>query len=263
MNMNSVKLKDDLAFIWRFSKDDFKNKFAGSVLGTVWAFVQPLMTVVIYWFVFEVGFKNQPVNGYPYVLWLMTGLFSWFFFSDAISSSTACLVEYSYLVKKVLFDINILPLIKICSVFYVQIFLLAFNTIVFLCCGYSVDLYVLQVLYYVFYMFIFVTGISYFTAALYVFFRDISQIISIVLQVIFWTTPFVWNIDIMPEAVRKVIRFIPTYYIVTGYRDSFIHKVGFWENPGMCAYYWMVSLLIFVAGILFFKKLKPHFADVL
>ena len=95
------KLKGNLFFVSQFALDDFKTKYAGSVLGFFWAFVQPVITVLIYWFIFQIGFKNGDVDGYPFILWLVSGLLPWFFVSDSITNATSSLVEYSYLVKKV------------------------------------------------------------------------------------------------------------------------------------------------------------------
>ena len=256
-------IKNTIAFIWQFSCDDFKNKYAGSLLGALWAFIQPLSTVIVYWFVFQMGFRNKPIEGFPFILWLMSGLIGWFFFSEAISNSTSCLIEYSYLVKKVLFNIDILPLVKVCSVMYVQVFLIVFNIIIFALYGYKPDLYLLQIFYYLLYMIILTVGISYLTSSLFVFFRDMNQIISILLQIIFWTTPFVWDISYMPETVQKVIRVMPMYYVATGYRNAFIQKIWFWTDWQMAICYWITAFVIFGIGLWVFKKLRPHFADVL
>ena len=113
------------------------------------------------------------------------------------------------------------------------------------------------------YMVLLVTGIAYLVSALFVFFRDLGQIISVLLQLQFWMSPFVWDFKILPENVQFVLKLNPIYYVVSGYRDTFVYKVGFWENiPGM-VYYWGITLIIFGVGIKVFNKLKPHFADVL
>lgn len=75
--------------LWNLSKNDFKTKFAGSYLGIIWAFIQPIVTVVVYWFVFEKGLKAGGINtragiDVPFVLWLVAGLVPWFFFQDAL-----------------------------------------------------------------------------------------------------------------------------------------------------------------------------------
>ena len=101
--------------IVKLAKNDFRTKYAGSYFGIAWAFVSHIVTILLYWFVFQIGFRSQPVGDYPFVLWLTAGLVPWFFFSDAWNGATNSLMEYSFLVKKVVFDIEILPAIqKLC-----------------------------------------------------------------------------------------------------------------------------------------------------
>lgn len=249
----------------QLAKNDFKTKYAGSYLGIVWAFVQPIVTVLVYWFVFEKGLKSGAVLDVPFVLWLIAGLVPWFFFSDALNGGTNALIDYQYLVKKVVFQINILPLVKVVSAFFVHLFFLLFTLILFAGYGYFPDLYVLQIAYYSLCAFVLVLGISYATSALVGFFRDLTQIIGIVLQVGVWMTPIMWNIDTMglPEGLKIVFKANPMYYIVSGYRDALINKVWFWENAGATMYFWIFTICVLGLGTIIFKKLKPHFADVL
>ena len=147
------------------SKNDFKTRFAGSFLGIFWAFVQPIVTVILYWFVFEKGLRANGVDmksgiSVPYVLWLIAGLVPWFFFSEALSSGTNALVEYSYLVKKVVFKISILPIVKVVSALFVHIFFIVFMLVLYSCYGFLPDLYTLQIVYYSFAMFVLVIALS-------------------------------------------------------------------------------------------------------
>lgn len=257
------KIVIECGFIFQFAIDDFKNKYAGSLLGFAWAFVQPLMIIGIYWFVFQLGFKSQPVENYPFILWLISGLIAWFFIGDAISNATASMLEYSYLVKKVLFNIMILPFVKVLSVFFVQTFLVVFCIIVFWLNGFPPNAYYFQIIYYIAYMMILVTGSIYLTSALYVFFRDLIQIVSVILQLLFWMSPFVWDFNILPRNIQTVLKLNPIYYVVKGYRDTFIYHEVFWHDWTSVFYYWAVAIILFAFGLKVFKKLKPHFADVL
>ena len=109
--------------IWDLAKADFRKRFVGSYFGMVWMLVQPIVTVLIYFFIFQVGFKSvPPVPGVPYVLWLIPGIVPWFFYSEALNCVTGCLQEYSYLVKKVVFQVEILPIIKLISCMLVHAF---------------------------------------------------------------------------------------------------------------------------------------------
>lgn len=256
--------------ILRLSKNDFKTKFAGSYLGIVWAFVQPIVTVLVYWFVFEKGLKAGGINtktgiAVPFVLWLVAGLVPWFFFSDALNGGTNALIEYSYLVKKVVFKISILPIVKVISALFVHVFFVAFTLVLYAGYHYYPDLYTLQIIYYSFGMLMMILGISYATSAVVIFFRDLTQIVNIVLQVGMWVTPIMWNINTMElsPVLITIFKLNPMYYIVEGYRDALINKIWFWEHPTLTIYFWLITGLFFIIGTVIFKRLKVHFADVL
>ena len=263
-----VELYQSRQLIWKLSKNDFKTRYAGSYLGIVWAFVQPVITVLLYWFVFTVALPTRAVAvkgdiTIPYILWLIAGIVPWFFFSEALSNGTNALLEYNYLVKKVVFKISILPIIKIGAALVVHGFFLLFTIVLFSCYGYYPDLYTLQIFYYSACMFIFVLGLCYITCSIIVFFRDLGQIISILLQVGIWATPILWNITTLPPRLRLVFKINPMNYIVEGYRDSLIDKIWFWENFYSTAYFWILTMCMFAFGAIIFKRLKVHFADVL
>lgn len=257
--------------IFRLSKNDFKTQYAGSYMGIIWAFVQPVVTVVMYWFVFEKALHSGPQmtpsgEPVPYVLWLMAGLLPWFYFASALPTGTGAMTEYSYLVKKVVFPISILPVIKVISNLFVHLFFIVFAVVFFACSGWLPSVYIIQIIYYLFCMMAFVTGLIYFTCAVNVFFRDITQIINILMQVFMWFTPILWNIDSMfPEGdpMRIVFELNPMYYIVTGYRDALINQVWFTAHPAQTIYFWAVTLGMLGFGMMIFRRLKVHFADVL
>lgn len=254
--------------IWKLAKNDFKTRYAGSYLGRVWAFVQPVVTVLLYWFVFDyvMGAKATLLSeglDIPYVIWLTAGLVPWFYFTEAINNGTTALLEYSYLVKKVVFKISIIPIIKIIGATFTHIFFVAFMLIFYFALGYSLDLYMLQLLYYSICLFAFVLAVSYTTCAVVVFFRDLLQIINIALQVGMWATPILWNIATVPEWVQRILKINPMYYIVNGYRSAMFEKTWFWEDFYSTMYFWIVTFVCFGIGALVFRRLKVHFADIL
>lgn len=259
------ELYQNKKLIWQLSKNDFKTRFAGSYLGIVWAFVQPIVTVVLYWFVFEKGLRAPSPANVPFVLWLLAGLVPWFFFSEAWNSGTVSMLDYQYLVKKVVFQIDILPAVKVFSALFVHVFFIVFTLILYACYGHFPDLYTIQIIYYSICVFVLALGISYITSAIICFFRDLMQIIGILLQIVMWVTPIMWNFNTidMPGWLRKVFQLNPLFYIVQGYRDALADKVWFWQRPRYTLYFWGLTLIIFAIGVRIFRKLKVHFADVL
>ena len=257
-------LNNNRSLIWNLAKNDFKTKYAGSYLGIIWAFINPVITILIYWFVFQYGLKaGSPIQDTSFVFWLMSGLIPWFFFQDALINATNCMIEYSYLVKKVVFKISVLPIIKIFSAIFVHLVFVAFLMIVGMIQGKYPDFIFIQLMYYSFCTFFLVLGLSYMTSSIVLFFKDLSQFINIFLQIGMWMTPIMWSYTIIPEKSQWIAKLNPMYYIVEGYRDTLIKKVWFWDRYFQTVYFWILAIGIFVIGSIIFKKLKPHFSDVL
>ena len=205
--------------------------------------------------------------GVPFVLYLVAGIVPWFFFQDALMGGTNSLLEYNYLVKKVVFNISVLPVVKIISAMFVHAFFVLFTIILYAAYGKFPDFYYLQIIYYSVCVFILVLGLSYATSAIVIFFRDLTQIINIVLQVGVWLTPIMWIVEASPlmghPVIMKILKLNPMYYIVSGYRDTFLMKTWFWEHAGWTVYFWIFTILCFLFGSWVFKRLRIHFADVL
>lgn len=253
--------------IYKLAKNDFKTKFAGSYLGIIWAFIQPVVTVMVYWFVFTVGFRggseSLPV---PFVLYLVAGIVPWFFFQDALNGGTSALIEYNYLVKKVVFNISVLPVVKMISALFVHAVFVCFVIVLYSLYGHFPDLYYLQIFYYSGALLLMTLGLCYATSAVVVFFRDLTQVINILLQVGVWMTPIMWIADEMladHQKLHLVLKLNPVYYIVAGYRDAFIYKNWFWEQPFWTLYFWGFTAASFLFGTWIFRRLRVHFADVL
>ncbi len=254
--------------IWRLALNDFKKRYAGSYLGVVWALAQPIVTVLMYWFVFDRIFqaRSQLVSegvDVPYVLFLMGGMVPWFYFTEGLSNGTTSLLEYNYLVKKVVFKISILPLIKIIAATFIHLFFTALVVVVAIGYGYYPSVYTLQIFYYMFCEFMLMLSLSYATCAIQVFFRDMMQIINIALQLGQWATPILWNINMLPDKLQWIIKLNPMTYIVNGYRSAVYEQRWFFEHFYSSTYFWIFTVVVFCIGTVIFKRSKTHFADVL
>ena len=258
-----IEVWQNRRLIMKLAKNDFKTKYAGSYLGIFWAFVQPVVTVLVYWVVFGIGLKAGATANVPFVLYLTSGIVPWFYLQEVLTGGTNALIEYSYLVKKVVFKISVLPMVKAISAFFVHMFFICVAFLIAALYGIYPSVYAIQIVYYFFCMFIFSLGLIYGTCAIVIFFRDLSQIISIILQIGIWTIPIMWNIQIAPPEYRWIFRLNPMYYIVNGYRDSIYNHQWFWSNMSQTVYFWAVTLVLFGLGAVIFKRLKVHFADVL
>lgn len=245
------------------AKRDVKAQYVGSTLGLVWTFIHPLVLILVFWVVFSVGFKAMPANNVPFVVWLTAGMTCWFAFSDMISGATGIVVSNANLIKKTVFPSQILPVVKVTSSLVAHgIFVLILMGLIFLQ-DQPFSFFYFQSLYYLFSMLVLVLGIAWLVSALNVFIRDISQAVALALQVGFWGTPIFWDMNIMPQKVQHILKLNPMFYIVQGYRDSFLNFVPFWAHPVLTFYFWGVALSLFILGALVFNRLQPQFSDVL
>lgn len=257
------KVCKDYNLLLELSLNDVKKRFSGTYFGIVWSFFQPLMTILVYWLVFQYGFKSGPVGGVPYITWFIPGIISWLFVSEAITNASNSFLEYDYLIKKVKFDINILPMVKILSSFCVHIFFCFFAIIICAFMGYAPGVKLLQIVYYFIATICFLFAISLITSPIMVFFRDLGQIINIILLLGMWGTPIVWDINTFPESMQRILRLNPFYYLVEGYRDSMLSRGWFWEKASLGIYFWVITGVAFFLGRYIFAKLKPYFADTI
>ena len=259
-------MKNNAKLIWFLSMDDIKKKYAGSMLGIVWAFVQPCVTILIYWFVFQVGLKSTaPGNGdTPFIVWIMCGLIPWFFFSDAMNSITNAFIEYSFLVKKVVLNIEILPVIKLISCLIVHMFFILLLLLVMALFGYYPNWAFLQIFYYLFCSICLVLSLGYITSTVAVFFRDMGQFVQVTLQAGMWLTPILWSFSTIEDHwFSPIFKLNPMFYIVEGYRTALLDGIWFWQRGWVTVYFWVLIIGLTLLANRLFKKMRPHFADVL
>ena len=249
--------------IYKFIKQDFVDKYVGHSLGMLWTFIQPISTIAILWFVFQVGLKSMPVNDFPFILWLIAGILPWFFIVDSFQSATNSIVEKSYLVKKIVFSVELLPIVKILAACLVHIFFIFFMLGMFVYYGYQPSIFWIQILYYLFSALIFLLAISWISSSLIIFFKDTGQIVNMLLQFGFWGTPIFWSYKLLPDKYMWIVEYNPVFYIIDGYRDSLINNIWFWNKLGIGIYFWSFTIILLGVSIMVFKKLRPHFSDLL
>lgn len=249
--------------IMALAKREISSQYVGSLLGVLWTFIQPLVLILVFWFVFSIGFKVQPKNDVPFIVWLTAGMAPWFLFAQILTASTSSVLQHANLVKKTVFHSEILPLVNIISATVTHtVFLLLLLVLLFFY-KFGITVYFFQFFYYLACLCLLTLGLGWIFSALNVFLRDVGQIIGVVLQVGFWATPIFWDIKMMSPQIQTILKLNPMFYIVQGYRDTFIYEVGFWHSPGLTLYFWFVTLSLLITGIIIFQRLKPQFADVL
>lgn len=241
---------------------DFESRYIGTLGGTIWAIIQPLATIVVFYLVFAIGFRVQSPTDTSFILWFVTGLAPWFLFNDTLQAIAGSVTGQAYLVKKTVFPTEVLAFVKIASALPAHV---VFLLIILVLLGFfhvPFGLERLLLLYYMFCTSVLLLGLGWMLSALQVFYRDIGQALPILLNVWFWATPIVWPEQNIPDRFRDILNYNPIYYVVSGYRDSLIYPEVRWPGVIPTVSFWCFALAVMIVGTYIFDRLKPEFADV-
>lgn len=259
--VTELLVKRDL--IVSLSIRNFKSAYFGSVLGITWVLVEPLIYVFLLWFFFTKAAKFQPPEGYPYVPWLMTAMALWNFISHTLSSSSTTFRSHAFLLKRPEFNMAVLPVVNILTGLYIHAIFIVILVAMLLLSGISFSFYWLQAVYYLLATSTLLLGLAWIVASLSLFVKDVGNIIGVVLQIGFWVSPIFWSLDNFPSEYRFLLKLNPVSYLIEGYRKSFLYAQPFWNDPEGFLYFWSFTLIILLIGVVTYKKLRPHFGDVL
>ena len=249
-------LVDELA------KRDLQHQYQGSYLGFVWMFLQPLLFILVLYMIFTLGFRAGMNTDVPFGLYLVSGMVAWLYFSGTLLANTDVIGSYAFLVKKMDFRLSILPIVKVLSALVAHFFLVGVAIVIAWIQGYGPSIYTLQLFYYLGAMWALLLGLGWLTSSTSLFIKDVSKLVPVLVQFGFWLTPIFWNISMIPEKYHWIVKSNPAYYIVSGYRESLLTRNVFWDRPVEGLYFWTVTLLFLLAGISVYRRLRPHFAEV-
>ena len=246
-----------------FTKQDFFAQFSGSIGGFLWLFITPVATILIYAFVFGYVFQLRSLPEFgetEFVLFMMLGYLPWFALAEAIGKSTSLLLEKAGLITKVMFPVQILPIVC-CLIPYLTHFIGFSMLLVYLAwLGYFTILWLLIPLIY-FLQFMFTLGLVSIISALSVFLRDLQKLVSLGITIWFFLTPIIYPVSLIEsDSLKTLFLFNPMHSFVMLYRDIILLGQFQILNISLIV---PVSILSYVTGGWLFIKIKHAFGDVL
>jgi len=251
------------SILYELAKRDFQQQYMGSYLGFIWIYLQPLIFISVLYAVFTFGLKStNAANGVPFSVYLISGIIAWFYISENVISGTNVIKGHAFLLKKVDFRLSMLPIVKLISSMAPHLFFILIAILIAVINGIYPSFYTFQIFYYTICMVTLLLGISWLTSSTNLFIPDVEKLTAVIINFGFWLTPIFWNISLIPEKYQWILRLNPFIYIVEGYRDSIYGHTAFWEKPYETLYFWTFTAAIMWIGISIFKKLRPHFAEV-
>jgi ABC-type polysaccharide/polyol phosphate export permease len=248
--------RQNLSIIIQLIKGDFKLRYQGSYLGYVWTLFKPLLLFSVIYTVFT-QFLKAPIENYA--TYLLLGIVIWTFFSEATMVGLNSLISKRDLITKIYFPRQ---LIVIASTLNSSITLLLNLLIFFIIAGFSnvfPGLCSLLLIPLIILLYIFTTGLTLILAALYIRFQDLQHIWEVLLQIIFWLTPIIYSITIIPEQFQKYVLMNPLARFIEDARVVFIHNQPLSFNN--LALLTLISLITLVIGIYYFKSQEAKIAE--
>lgn len=240
---------------------ELKARYRGSVLGFFWSFVNPVLLLLVYSFVFSTIMPNTTTGIQPYALFMFCGILPWTWFSASLSEATNSLISGGNLIKKVLFPAEVLPIVSVLTNmvnFFLGLLILVPSLIYFQRLHLSTALLWFPVAVAV--QFVFTLGLALVLAALTVHFRDIRDLLANILTLWFFATPIIysWTQDNV-KAYKSLFDLNPFTHLAISYQEiMFFGPVGHWK--------WLLALgaasvVLFLAGYWLFDRLRDSFSE--
>lgn len=245
--------------IYSLVRQDLRGRYKGSVLGFLWTFINPLLQLAVYTFVFSIVMPN----GIPkFYLYLFVGLVPWLFFSGSMTGGAACIMSQKDMVKKIYFPREVMPISYVTSGFINMLFcfIVIFAVVLISGIGFNpVALLYLPIVMLVEYTM--ALGGAMLTSALTVYFRDLEYILGIITMAWMYLTPIIYSIDMVPEALRPILNLNPMTSVIVAYRNILYDKQVPEVTTLLMAF--GLGLIVLAVGSLVFNKLQKGFAEEL
>jgi len=251
--------------IWQMTKRDVIGRYRGSVMGLAWSFFNPVLMLAVYTFVFSVVFKARWTGGSDskteFALVLFSGLMVFNLFSECVNRAPGLVVGNVNYVKKVVFPLEILPVVALGSAGF-HLLVSLFVWLIFYLIFFGVPPATILLLPPILLVLALMTlGLSWFLASLGVYLRDVSQIVGVITSVLMFMSPVFYPISALPERYRPFMQVSPLTLVVEQAR-----AVMMWgKNLDWSAWasYLIVSLAVAWLGFAWFQKTRKGFTDVL
>ena len=252
------------SFVLELTKRDFKERFAGSVLGSLWTLIWPLVSLFIYLVIFGklMGARlpgTSDINGYG--IYLAAGLIPWTSFAGTINRSASAFLDKKHIISKVNISLPslILQINLSESVTYLLSMLFLFIFLIIKGHPFHRGLLLLPFIYYL--QQLLALGLGLFAAVLTVFIRDVRETTGVITQLWFWFTPIVYVIDILPDFAKTLVMYNPVYILIESYQRIFVFN----DYPSFSS---LITLTVITHFILFlayamFRHLEKDIRDFL
>lgn len=243
--------------IFSLVKKDLRGRYKGSVLGFLWTFVNPLLQLAVFTFVFSIIMRSEHEQ---YYLFLFVALVPWMFFASSVQDGSTSIIREKDMVKKIYFPREVMPIATVTSGFVNMLltFIVIFFVVIFAGRGiHPLALLCLPVIMVVEY--ILCVGIALIVSALTVYFRDLQYILGILTMALQYMTPVMYGSELVPEWALPIFNLNPMTPIIESYRDILYY--GQVPHLSKLLFGFVLGIVFIVFGFFCFHKLQKGFAE--
>ena len=235
-----------------------------SYLGFVWNILSPLIQIGTYWFVFGMGIRNgSPVNGVPFIQWMLVGIIMWFFVSACLRKGTSAIHSKASVISKIKFPTSILVTTVVFSELFNHIIMVGLTFVILMLQGYRPSVENLQLLYYMFCAVSFCISFGLVFSVLNMMTRDVKKFVTSIMRMLFYVTPILWTMENLPGWIQFIMRCNPIYYLVEGYRVSLFASNGFSMSLTTTIIFWIINISLFLIGSILTYRNRYRFIDLM
>lgn len=256
------RIKDIYAYkdmIYSLVRRELRGRYKGSVLGFLWTYINPLCQIIVYSAVFSVIFRVQIEKFY---LYLTIGMMPWVFFNTSVQGGSTCIRAQSDMVKKIYFPREVIPISYVTSAFVNMLLSFIIVFLVVFAAGWGFNPFALLYLPLIMAIeYLLALGIAFIVSSVTVYFRDLEQIISVLMMAWIYLTPIMYDVEFIPEQLRTLFFLNPMTPIVVVYHDILYYRTI--PEVSCLVQAGLVSLVFFVVGLLLFWRLDRGFAEEL
>jgi len=253
----------------RLSVYELRSKNRNNFLGSLWEIINPLIQLLIYWFVFQNVRQHADMtlsNGAtaPYFYWLLAGFILWMFFYKATIDGSNSIYHRIRMLSKMNFPMSVVPTYVMFSSFYVHLVMIAIAIFMFNLGGLYVNIYYVQFLYFIPATLFFIFSLSLIMSTVSIIIRDAHMLLNAVLRMLLYLSPVLWEIGSLGGKIGMLAKLNPLYYLIEGYRSA-LFGTGWYaiEHSMYTLYFWGLTLVLFAIGASIHTKFRRHFVDFL
>lgn len=250
---------------------ELKSQHRNNYLGMSWEIINPGIQILIYWFVFgsirqRADIEIIPGIEIPFIFWLLSAFVLWTFFYQSTIQGSKSIYSRLLMLSKMNFPMSVIPNIVIFSQFYVHVIMMAIVILILNIGGYYVNIYYLQLIYFVFATFCLLFAISLITSTFSTMIRDVHMFLNATLRMLLYLSPILWPIaSVIPNpTIVMILKFNPLYYLIEGYRSAlFGTEWYFLTHWQYSLYFWGLVIVFLLIGSVLHIKFRRHFIDYL